>query len=132
MAALITAVSSTPSISVFDTMEAVELVQRDGRVAGVHASRAGQPGRASFLPARAVVLADGGAGQLDGVTTNPKEANGAGLGMAARAGAAIADPEVCVFIRLPSISAETPRRSLPKQYAAMARSSLTAAGNASC
>ncbi len=97
MVALITAVSSTPSISVFDTMEAVELVQRNGRVIGVYASRTAQPGRVSLLPARAVVLATGGAGQLYGVTTNPKEANGGGLGMAARAGAVIADPEFVQF-----------------------------------
>ena len=97
MAALIAAVSSTPSISVFDTMEAVELVSRNGRIVGIYASRAGQPGRATFLPARAVVLATGGAGQLYRVTTNPKEANGGGLGMAARAGAVIADPEFVQF-----------------------------------
>jgi len=97
MAALIAAVSSTPSISVFDTMEAVELVQRNGRIVGVYATRAGQPGRATFLPARVVVLASGGAGQLYRVTTNPKEANGGGLGMAARAGAVIADPEFVQF-----------------------------------
>ena len=97
MAALIAAVSSTPSISVFDTMEAVELVSRNGRIVGIYASRAGQPGRATFLPARAVVLATGGSGQLYRVTTNPKEANGGGLGMAARAGAVIADPEFVQF-----------------------------------
>jgi L-aspartate oxidase len=97
MAALIAAVSATPSISVFDTMEAVELVSRNGRVIGVYAVRSGQPGRASFLPARAVVLATGGAGQLYRVTTNPKEANGGGFGMAARAGAVIADPEFVQF-----------------------------------
>ena len=97
MAALIAAVSATPSISVFDNMEAVELVSRSGRIVGVYASRTGQPGRASFLPARAVVLATGGAGQLFRVTTNPKEANGGGLGMAARAGAVIADPEFVQF-----------------------------------
>ena len=97
MAALIAAVSSTPSISVFDAMEAVELVQRNGRIVGVYATRAGQPGRATFLPARVVVLASGGAGQLYRVTTNPKEANGGGLGMAARAGAMIADPEFVQF-----------------------------------
>ena len=97
MGALIAAVSSTPSISVFDNMEAVELVQQNGRVIGVYASRSGQPGRATFLPARVVVLATGGAGQLYRVTTNPKEANGGGLGMAARAGAVIADPEFVQF-----------------------------------
>ncbi len=97
MAALIAVVSATPSISVFDNMEAVDLVSRSGRIVGVYASRTGQPGRASFLPARAVVLATGGAGQLFRVTTNPKEANGGGLGMAARAGAVIADPEFVQF-----------------------------------
>ncbi len=97
MAALIAAVSSTPSISVLENVEAVDLVRKNGRVAGVYASRAGQPGRASFFPARAVVLATGGTGQLYRVTTNPKEANGGGLGMAARAGAVIADPEFVQF-----------------------------------
>ena len=97
MASLIAAVSATPSISVFDNMEAVELVSRNGRIIGVYATRAGQPGRATFIPARPVVLATGGAGQLYRVTTNPKEANGGGLGMAARAGAIIADPEFVQF-----------------------------------
>ena len=59
--------------------------------------RTGEPGRASFLPGCAVVLATGGIGQLYRVTTNPKEANGSGLAMAARAGAIIADPEFVQF-----------------------------------
>ncbi len=49
------------------------------------------------VPARAVVLATGGLGALYGVTTNPLEARGEGLGMAARAGALIADPEFVQF-----------------------------------
>jgi L-aspartate oxidase len=97
MAALIAAVASTPSISVLENVEAVELVRRKGRIIGVYAKRSGHTGRASFLPARAVVLATGGVGQLYRVTTNPKEANGGGLAMAGRAGAIIADPEFVQF-----------------------------------
>lgn len=97
MAALIAAVSVMPSISVIDDMEAIELVKRNDRIVGVYASRVSQPGRALFLPARATVLATGGVGQLYRVTTNPKEANGGGLGMAARAGALIGDPEFVQF-----------------------------------
>ena len=97
MASLIAAVSATPSISVICDMEAIELVKRNDRIIGVYASRVSQPGRAVFLPARATVLATGGVGQLYRVTTNPKEANGGGLGMAARAGALIGDPEFVQF-----------------------------------
>lgn len=97
MAALIAAVAATPSISVLENVEAVELVRQNGRVAGIHARRSGESGRASFLGARAVVLATGGIGQLFRVTTNPREANGSGLSMAARAGAIIADPEFVQF-----------------------------------
>ena len=97
MAALIAAVASTPSISVLENTEAVELVCKRGRVRGVYARRTGEPGRASFLPGCAVVLATGGIGHLYRVTTNPSEANGGGLAMAARAGAIVADPEFVQF-----------------------------------
>jgi len=43
------------------------------------------------------VLATGGIGHLYAVTTNPPESEGAGLAMAARAGAVIADPEFVQF-----------------------------------
>ena len=39
----------------------------------------------------------GGIGHLFAITTNPPEAEGTGLGMAARAGAVIADPEFVQF-----------------------------------
>jgi L-aspartate oxidase len=45
----------------------------------------------------AVILASGGLGALYAVTTNPQEARGEGLGIAARAGALIADPEFVQF-----------------------------------
>ncbi len=97
MAALIAAVASAPSISVLEHTEAVDLAFKRGRVRGAYVRRTGEPGRATFLPACAVVLATGGIGQLYRVTTNPKEANGSGLAMAARAGAIIADPEFVQF-----------------------------------
>ena len=49
------------------------------------------------MPARAVVLATGGLGHLYAVTTNPGEARGQGIAIAARAGAMIADPEFVQF-----------------------------------
>ncbi|HAC56932.1 MAG TPA: L-aspartate oxidase, partial [Rhodobiaceae bacterium] len=55
-----------------------------------HAATAPQP---LLIKARAVVLASGGVGQLFAVTTNPTQARGEGVAMAARAGAIIADPE---------------------------------------
>jgi L-aspartate oxidase len=97
MAALISAASATPSISVLENVEAIDLVREDGRIVGVYAMRAEQPDRASFIPARAVVLATGGIGHLFRITTNPKEASGSGLAMAARAGAIICDPEFVQF-----------------------------------
>ena len=44
-----------------------------------------------------MVLATGGIGHLYAVTTNPAEASGLGLAIAARAGAVIADPEFVQF-----------------------------------
>jgi L-aspartate oxidase len=49
------------------------------------------------IASRAVVLATGGIGHLYAVTTNPAEASGQGLAIAARAGAVIADPEFVQF-----------------------------------
>ena len=53
--------------------------------------------RLVLFRARAVIFATGGLGALYAVTTNPLEARGEGLGMAARAGALIADPEFVQF-----------------------------------
>jgi L-aspartate oxidase len=50
-----------------------------------------------ILASRTVVLATGGSGHLYAVTTNPAEARGQGLAIAARAGAVIADPEFVQF-----------------------------------
>ena len=66
------------------------------QVAGIVA-RPRNGGPAVEFAASAVVLATGGIGHLYAVTTNPPESEGAGVGMAARAGAVIADPEFVQF-----------------------------------
>jgi L-aspartate oxidase len=98
MAALIAAARATPSISVMEEVNAVDLAHSEGRVTGLYcAAAAGGAGYAAHLPARAVVLATGGIGQLYTLTTNPPEARGDGIAMAARAGAVIADAEFVQF-----------------------------------
>jgi L-aspartate oxidase len=99
MAAITQAARSTPSITVLEGFTARDLVVRNGRVQGI--SLAPADGNAStkglVLPARAVVLATGGAGQIYAITTNPKEARGEGVAIAARSGAVIADAEFVQF-----------------------------------
>src|SRR6185437_698553 len=71
------------------------LLQDDaGRIRGVMATLAGQPVE---IATRAVILATGGIGGLYAVTTTPAELQGDGLGLAALAGAVIADPEFVQF-----------------------------------
>jgi L-aspartate oxidase len=94
MAALIEAVRRTPSITVLEGFAASDLVVREGRIKGVELTA---DGRSFILPARAVVLATGGAGQLYAITTNPREARGEGIAIAARAGTVIADAEFVQF-----------------------------------
>ncbi|KPF41901.1 L-aspartate oxidase [Rhizobium sp. AAP43] len=94
MEALVAAVRRTPSIRVMEGYVVEELIAEGRFVSGVVARPdAGQSKTRVAFPARAVVLCSGGIGHLYQVTTNPAEARGTGLGMAARAGAVIADPE---------------------------------------
>jgi L-aspartate oxidase len=99
MHALMETVRATPSIDVLEGFAARDLVLRDGRVAGLEVAPedggAFAPGL--ILPASAVVLATGGAGQIYAITTNPREARGEGIAIAARAGAVIADAEFVQF-----------------------------------
>jgi L-aspartate oxidase len=99
MGAITEAARETPSITVLEGFTARDVVVRNGRVQGIALAPVdGQAGAQGLvLPARAVVLATGGAGQVYAITTNPKEARGEGVAIAARAGAVIADAEFVQF-----------------------------------
>lgn len=71
------------------------LADGSGRVRGVLA--VDEAGRSVEITAAAVVLATGGLGGLYAVTTTPAELRGEGLGLAAMAGAVVADPEFVQF-----------------------------------
>jgi len=90
---------ATPSITVLEGYTARDLIVRNGRVQGISLSPTDEATdkQGLALPARAVVLATGGAGQIFAITTNPKEARGEGVAIAARAGAVIADAEFVQF-----------------------------------
>jgi L-aspartate oxidase len=93
--ALAEAVRRAPEVRVVERAFAADLLVEDGRVSGVLAVHA--DGRRVLHLANAVVLATGGLGQLYLHTTNPREATGDGLAMAARAGARLVDLEFVQF-----------------------------------
>src|ERR1700738_1291490 len=97
MSALIEAVHRTPSIRVVEGFVAEELLTSDGAIVGLQLRKAGAMTKPVTIASRAVVMATGGIGHLYAVTTNPAEAGGLGLAIAARAGAVIADPEFVQF-----------------------------------
>jgi L-aspartate oxidase len=98
IAALTDAVRKTPSIRLIEGFAAEALLTEDGAVTGLQLRKARDAGgRPLLIASRAVVLATGGIGHLYAVTTNPQEASGLGLAIAARAGAVIADPEFVQF-----------------------------------
>jgi L-aspartate oxidase len=98
LAALTAAVRTTPSIRVVEGYLAEELLTENGAVTGLRLRRADDPiAKPVTIAAGAIVLATGGIGHLYAVTTNPPEASGTGLAIAARAGAVIADPEFVQF-----------------------------------
>ena len=93
---LIEAVAAHPRIRVVEDVMADDLILDGGAVAGVYAHRHGSEERIAFR-ASSVVLATGGVGRLYRYTTNPVEATGDGIAMAARAGAMLADMEFVQF-----------------------------------
>ena len=97
MAALIKAVKNEPRIRVVEGLVAFDLATQGGRVVGVYAHPVGDKSSPVLVRADATIFALGGVGGLYDVTTNPPQARGQGLGMAARAGAIIADPEFVQF-----------------------------------
>jgi L-aspartate oxidase len=98
IAALIDAVRATPSIRVIEGYVAEALLTEGNTVIGLQLRQASDPiAKPHIIASRAVVMATGGIGHLYAVTTNPAEARGLGLAIAARAGAVIADPEFVQF-----------------------------------
>jgi len=98
VAALIAAVRRTPSIHVVEGHAAEALLTDNGAVVGLQLRNTDDAAaKPVVIASRAVVLATGGIGHLYAVTTNPQEASGIGLAIAARAGAIIADPEFVQF-----------------------------------
>ncbi|HYF89326.1 L-aspartate oxidase [Azospirillum sp.] len=85
---------ATPSIRVETDAFAVDLVLRNGRVCGLLACH---PEGWVLHRAPRVILATGGIGAAFARTTNPAEATGDGLAIAARAGARLADLEFVQF-----------------------------------
>jgi L-aspartate oxidase len=98
IAALIEAVRATPSIQVIEGYVAEALLTEGDAVTGLQLRKAGDvTAKPLTIASRAIVLATGGIGHLYAVTTNPPEASGLGLAIAARVGAVIADPEFVQF-----------------------------------
>jgi L-aspartate oxidase len=98
ISALTEAVRRTPSIRVIEGYAAEALLTEDNAVTGLQLRKVDDAAaRPLIIASRAVVLATGGIGHLYAVTTNPKQASGQGLAIAARAGAVIADPEFVQF-----------------------------------
>ncbi len=93
--ALVAAVQAHQSITLYEQTFAVDLLMEHGQCVGVRALD--QSGQFLALPARATVLANGGAGRLWLRTSNPPVATADGLALAWRAGAALADLEFTQF-----------------------------------
>jgi L-aspartate oxidase len=93
---LIEALLNNPAIEIVENVTACDLIVEEGRVLGVVALDNGSGERIEFR-ADATIFATGGIGQLYRYTTNPVQATGDGIAMAARAGAILADMEFVQF-----------------------------------
>ena len=95
MKSLIAKAQAASHIRILENHWALALLQNpNGAIGGVIA---GHKGGQLRIEAAHTVLATGGIGGLYALTTNPIEARGQGLGMAARCGALICDPEFVQF-----------------------------------
>lgn len=98
MAALIEQVQENDAVQVLEGTMALGIAVSSGTVTGVEIQSSG-PERSApvLLRGAAYLLAGGGSGGLFALTTNPHRICGQVIGMAARAGAAIADAEFVQF-----------------------------------
>lgn len=94
--ALIAQVNRQKNVQRLDYHFTVDLAVEGGRCCGAVVLDESS-GRQFILPARAVVLSTGGAGQIFARTTNPPNATGDGIAMALRAGAVLQDMEFIQF-----------------------------------
>ena len=98
MAALIEQVKDAAHIQVLEDTMAIDIETNKGRVTGIAIQDASeQRSEPILLRGKAYLLAGGGSGGLYAVTTNPPRIRGQVIGMAARAGAKIADAEFVQF-----------------------------------
>ncbi|MHC3379993.1 L-aspartate oxidase [Haloarcula sp. H-GB5] len=81
-------------VEILDDTAALELIRHEGRV---HGAMLESDGEVDPYFAGSVVLATGGIGDLYPRTTNPDNTTGDGIGMAALAGAKVADMEYVQF-----------------------------------
>lgn len=94
MRALAQAARETPSIEIWERVEARRILVGDGAVRGIAAVGCGAE---IVVPSSRVVIATGGVGGLFLHSTNPRGSVGQGLALAARAGAALVDLEFVQF-----------------------------------
>lgn len=99
METLIALVRAAPSVQVLERVVAQALLVERGRVCGVTLAQVTGEGVSQPVPlhAPAVLLAGGGSGGLYALTTNPPRIRGQVMGLAARAGAVMADMEFVQF-----------------------------------
>ncbi|MCA0044269.1 L-aspartate oxidase [Celeribacter litoreus] len=96
MRALIAQVQTEPTIQILDGWTATGLSVSEGSVNGVELAPVGG-GASVKISSASVLLAGGGAGGLYALTTNPPRIRGQVSGLAARAGAMMADMEFVQF-----------------------------------
>ncbi len=89
------AVQGKGSVEVMEDVTVLDLVRSRGKVVGVLVRQRDES--VTLMLAPAVVLATGGIGRVYARTTNPASVYGAGLAMAARAGARLIDLEFIQF-----------------------------------
>ena len=103
------AVRARPNVTLLEeTIARDVLLADDGSVAGLVVEA--RDGTVAFASAPVVVLATGGLGGLFRYTTNPTASRGAGIAIAARAGARLADLE---FVQFHPTALDVPSDPLP-------------------